>query len=77
VLPPGMVWPPLPPSVTGTVMALVWVVGCGYRWTVIDTSLKPTPQKLSPPSTVRTSPSGDDEDDDDDDDDGHGNPHKP
>ncbi|HTI78947.1 MAG TPA: hypothetical protein VL614_00700 [Acetobacteraceae bacterium] len=50
-LPPGAVWPPLPPSVTGQVMALVWIVGVGYRWTTIDTSLKPT-HPITPPSTV-------------------------
>lgn len=40
-LPPGSVWPPLPPSIQGPVMCLVWIVGIGYRWTVIDPSLKP------------------------------------
>jgi hypothetical protein len=54
-LPPGSVWPPLPPSVTGTVTALVWIVGVGYRWTVIDTSLKPT-HPIMPPSRVPVSP---------------------
>src|SRR6185436_6181813 len=33
---PGTVWPPLPPSVTGTLIAFCWIVGIGYRWVVID-----------------------------------------
>jgi hypothetical protein len=40
-MPPGSVWPPLPPSVTGKILCFVWIVGVGYRWTVIDPSLKP------------------------------------
>jgi hypothetical protein len=40
-LPPGSVWPPLPPSIQGPIMCLIWIVGVGYRWTVIDPSLKP------------------------------------
>jgi hypothetical protein len=40
-MPPGAVWPPLPPSVQGPVMCFVWIVGVGYRWTVIDPSLTP------------------------------------
>jgi hypothetical protein len=39
-LPPGAVWPPLP-GINGKVLCLVWVIGYGYRWTVIDPSLKP------------------------------------
>ena len=35
---PGYVWPPLPPSVTGHVVAFCWVVGVGYRWVVLDCS---------------------------------------
>jgi hypothetical protein len=48
-LPPGAVWPPLPPSVTGEVMCMVWIVGVGYRWTTIDTSLEPTHPIAQPP----------------------------
>jgi hypothetical protein len=48
-LPPGSVWPPLPPSVTGVVMCLVWIVGAGYRWTVIDTGLQPSVPIYPPP----------------------------
>jgi hypothetical protein len=40
VLPPGSVWPPLPPAIQGKVLCFVWIVGVGYRWTVIDPSLK-------------------------------------
>lgn len=38
---PGAVWPPLAPGLDGKLLAFVWIVGVGYRWTVIDTSLKP------------------------------------
>jgi hypothetical protein len=38
-LPPGSVWPPLPPSVEGVIIAFCWIVGVGYRWVVIDPSL--------------------------------------
>ncbi|HEY1430773.1 MAG TPA: hypothetical protein VGF39_03975 [Stellaceae bacterium] len=51
-LPPGSVWPPLPPSVTGIITCFIWVVGVGYRWTTIDTSLKPEHPVVIPPSTV-------------------------
>jgi hypothetical protein len=31
------VWPPLPPSIpAGKAIALVWISGVGYRYTVID-----------------------------------------
>jgi hypothetical protein len=40
-LPPGSVWPPLPPSVQGPIIAFCWIVGVGYRWVVIDPSLHP------------------------------------
>lgn len=51
VLPPGSVWPPLPPGVTGQLMCFVWIVGVGYRWIVIDTDLKPTHPIAPPPLT--------------------------
>jgi len=54
-LQPGQVWPPLPPSITGQVMAFVWIVGVGYRWTTIDADLKPT-HPMIPPSTVPEAP---------------------
>lgn len=39
-IPPGVVWPPLPPSAgSGKAIALVAISGVGYRWTIIDTSL--------------------------------------
>lgn len=41
-LPPGAVWPPLSPEISGKVMVICWVVGVGYRWTVLDPSLKPS-----------------------------------
>jgi translation initiation factor IF-2 len=54
-LPPGAVWPPLPPALDDTeLMCLVWIVGVGYRWTVIDTSLKPDNEL--PPTTVPPAP---------------------
>jgi hypothetical protein len=40
-LPPGSVWPPLPPEIKGKILAFCWLVGIGYRWVVIDPSLKP------------------------------------
>jgi hypothetical protein len=40
-LPPGSVWPPLPPEIGGKILAICWLVGIGYRWVVIDPSLKP------------------------------------
>ena len=43
-LPPGVVWPPLPPQFTGKVIALVIVFGVGYRWAVLDLDLKPQPK---------------------------------
>jgi hypothetical protein len=38
-LPPGSVWPPLPPSLDGKYLVFAWIVGVGYRFTVIDTTL--------------------------------------
>ena len=40
-LPPGSVWPPLPPAIGGKILAFCWLVGIGYRWVVLDPSLKP------------------------------------
>ena len=59
-LPPGAVWPPLPPGLGASkVLCFVWIVGIGYRWTVIDPSLQPdnelpptTVPPLEPPSAV-------------------------
>jgi hypothetical protein len=51
VLPPGAVYPPLPPGVTGKLTVFCWIVGVGYRWTTIDCSLKPT-HPIYPPHTV-------------------------
>jgi hypothetical protein len=46
-LPPGAVWPPLP-GIEGKVIALVWIVGYGYRWASLDPGMSnpiaPTPQ---------------------------------
>jgi hypothetical protein len=49
--PPGTIWPPLPPgSPTGKAAILVWIVGVGYRYAVVDlgasagTPLPPAPQ---------------------------------
>ena len=50
-MPPGSVWPPLPPGVTGEVLCFVWIVGVGYRWTVIDTSLSAEHPMAPPPLT--------------------------
>lgn len=37
-LPPGTVWPPLPPDagIAGKMFCLVWIVGVGYRWVVLE-----------------------------------------
>ena len=40
-LPPGSVWPPLPPTVSGKILAFCWLVGIGYRWVVLDPSVDP------------------------------------
>jgi len=38
VVPPGTVWPPLPPEsgVAGRVWILIYVLGVGHRWLVVD-----------------------------------------
>jgi hypothetical protein len=43
-LPPGSVWPPLPPTTTGKYAILIWVVGVGTRWLVVDTAQLPQPK---------------------------------
>jgi hypothetical protein len=41
-LPPGTIWPPLPPSVpTGKALAVVYISGVGARWAVIDIPERP------------------------------------
>jgi hypothetical protein len=58
-LPPGAVWPPLPPELSGgQYMCMVWIVGVGYRWTVIDTNLHPAHPIVPParPPHVSTGP---------------------
>lgn len=49
-LPPGAVWPPLPPILDGKFVAFVWVVGVGYRWVVIDTTAQVEPPIAPTPS---------------------------
>src|SRR4029077_18137106 len=40
-LPPGVIWPPLGPQVPqGKALAVIFISGFGYRWTVIDTNLQ-------------------------------------
>jgi hypothetical protein len=51
-MPPGSVWPPLPPSMDGKYMCFVWIVGVGYRFTVIDTNLEINAGPIIPPSLV-------------------------
>jgi hypothetical protein len=46
VLPPGMIWPPLPPDVHGKYLALVLVAGMPgvkYRYVVVDADARPQP----------------------------------
>ena len=43
-VPPGTgIWPPLPPDtgLKGKVAILVWVVGVGHRWFIVDTGQTP------------------------------------
>jgi hypothetical protein len=47
-MPPGSIWPPVP-GLDGPVVALVWLVGYGYRWTSIDPSLEVGYQLPTPP----------------------------
>jgi hypothetical protein len=50
-LPPGAVWPPLPPALDqGEYMVICWIPGIGYRWTVIDSNLKPDQGPVVPPA---------------------------
>jgi hypothetical protein len=55
-LPPGSVWPPLPPSVTGEIMCMIWIVGIGYRWTVIDADARPEHPIAPPPAYASGQP---------------------
>ena len=57
-MPPGSVWPPLPPGVTEQVLCLVWIVGVGYRWTVIDPSLSAGYPLVPPPAYPSNRPPG-------------------
>lgn len=47
-LPGGAVWPPLHDSLPDKLLALVWIVGVGYRWAVLDNTVElpiaPTPE---------------------------------
>jgi hypothetical protein len=43
-VPPGTIYPPLPPHITGKVVALVWIVGVGHRWAVLDADARPEPK---------------------------------
>jgi putative peptidoglycan lipid II flippase len=41
-LPPGTIWPPLPPSIpAGKAIAVVWISGVGSRYAVIDIPERP------------------------------------
>lgn len=37
-IPPGTIWPPLNPGdgIQGKILAVVWLVGIGYRWVVLQ-----------------------------------------
>ncbi len=48
---PGQIWPPLNPGtgIGGKVLALVWIVGVGYRWVVLQSaSIWPPPVTAEP-----------------------------
>ena len=47
---PGHVWPPLPPSITGNIIAFCWIVGVGYRWAVL------TPESGRPTHPIAPTP---------------------
>jgi hypothetical protein len=53
---PGHVWPPLPPSVTGTLLCFAWIVGIGYRWIVIDADASVEHPIAPVPPTIWPSP---------------------
>jgi hypothetical protein len=56
-MPPGSVWPPLPPAIpAGKYLVFCWVVGVGYRWTCIDTSLEIGGGPVYPPHVVPRPP---------------------
>jgi hypothetical protein len=40
-IPPGAVWPPLPPALGDQpLICLVWIVGVGYRWAVLNAAVE-------------------------------------
>ena len=55
-LPPGMIWPPLPPGVHGKYLVLIYVSGIGYRYTVIDASQRPERPGARPPERPHPEP---------------------
>jgi hypothetical protein len=56
-LPPGAVWPPLPPGVAdGKLLCFAWIVGVGYRWAVIDTTLTIGGGPATPPPVASQGP---------------------
>lgn len=59
-LPPGMIWPPLPPGVQGKYLALVLVaipgVGMRYRYVVVDADLVPGKPDNSLPTVPEREP---------------------
>lgn len=49
--PPAVIWPPLPPGtgIAGKALILVWVVGVGTRWIVVDgPDMWPPPPEAGP-----------------------------
>lgn len=53
-VPPGAVWPPLPDSLPSKILALVWIVGVGYRWAVLDLDADVAPPIAEPPEPTPT-----------------------
>ena len=50
--PPAVIWPPLPPGtgIAGKALALIWIVGVGYRWLVVGgTDIWPPPPPTAQP----------------------------
>jgi len=55
-LPPGSIWPPPPPGVSGNVIILAYVPEYGWKYFIVDTSLRPDnelPEEQPHPQPLR------------------------
>jgi hypothetical protein len=49
-LPPGSIWPPLPPSIPpGKAVVAIYISGVGSRWAVVDIPERPEGPEVEPP----------------------------